>query len=484
MFSSGSYLQVLTILFFLVKCMLVDNTTFAKYYMLNDTDKEVGLLLTRNLSILISILLLLTQTVFANSKALSRIESAEVFEENQNYAVVVGVDKYSEVTPLNYAASDARLLGEFFESQGYNVTTLIDWEATKKNVLTRLRTVAAVAGSSKEPSGSLVFVYSGHGFRGDGINYLAPSEVDQSRLKETGISIDEISGILEESNVKQRVLFIDACRNDPSKGTSNTHQRFVRDENSEGLAVLYSTGAGELSFEDNSIDAGVFSHYLLKGLQGDAAADDGLVSFNRLSRFVTNKVKNHVLKLHSKEQIPYVSGERSGEFVLARVDSTDKQFSDIQEISKFSQLTVNRQPPGAEVEIVGSRLKYRDGIELNLETVYNIRVSHLGYETFDTKFKPEPGIQTLNIRLQQDDPVTIGDAEVETAEAPRLFLAKPKAAKPKKKLWMVVGGVVAVAIIAGLAGGGGDSSSSSAVGPSVEGDDSGTVSISIQVAGS
>lgn len=428
-------------------------------------------MLTRLIALISIVFALFAQSAFASTKALTRIESAEVFSENENYAIVIGVDEYDAVAPLNYAADDAKALGAFFESQGYSVTTLLNTQASKSRVLSKIKTVAAVAGSSQEARGNIVFVYSGHGFRENGVNYLAPSEIDPKRLTETGISLSEVSQILESANVRQRALFIDACRNDPGKSFANESQRFSVDRSSEGLAILYSTGAGKVSFEDTDLKAGVFSHYLLKGFEGEAAADDGLVSFNGIFGYVRNQVKKHVLGKYSKAQVPYMAGERSGEFVLAQVDMAESAIGS-------AQFTVNRQPPGATVELVGSGLQYTDGMELEPNKEYDIKVSHLGYDSFSTLYTPEGGVQTLDITLNQAaTAAAMPSVDESAAEEKGGFLAAGANEPKKKSMWKVVGGVLAVALIAGLAGGGGSDDPA----PTASSDPD-RVSISIQVA--
>jgi len=434
-------------------------------------------MLTRLVTLLSIIFVLVTQSAFASTKALTRIESEGVLSENENYAIVIGVDEYDVVAPLNYAASDAQSLGDFFDSQGYQVTTLLNTQASKARVLSKLRTVAAVAGSAQKAKGNIIFLYSGHGFQENGVNYLAPSEIDPKRLTETGISLAEVSQILESANVRQRALFIDACRNDPSKSFASDSQRFTVDASSEGLAILYSTGAGNVSYEDTDIEAGVFSHYLLKGFEGEAAAEDGLVSFNGVSSYVRNQVKKHVLGKYSKAQVPYMAGERSGEFVLARADMVDG--SESEGIFELTQLTVNRQPPGALVEFVGRELQYSDGIELDANQQYDIKVSHLGYDSFNTLYKPEGGVQTLDVVLSQ----AVTAAPPTNAPLPEekggFLLADAKEPK-KSSVWKVVGGVVVVALIAGLAGGG-DSGGGSSSSAGDEADSGSTVGLTIQV---
>ena len=99
---------------------------------------------------------------------------------------------------------------------------------------------------------------------------------------------------------------------------------FVPDIDAKGLAVLYSTGAGQLSWEDSALQQGVFSHYLVKALRGEGSRGSEWITIDGLFGYVRRSVTSHVFKKYNKEQIPYIAGERSGNFALALNDSGKK----------------------------------------------------------------------------------------------------------------------------------------------------------------
>ncbi len=56
---------------------------------------------------------------------------------------------------------------------------------------------------------------------------------------------------------------------------------------------------------------------MLKGLKGDAA-EEGVVTFTKLSRYVSRQVKTWVHNKYNDVQVPYRAGENTGVFVLAK----------------------------------------------------------------------------------------------------------------------------------------------------------------------
>ncbi len=344
----------------------------------------------------------------AMEKGLTREQSQAVFEQNENYAVIVGVDKYDKLASLNYAVADAERLAKFFSAQGYEVELLTDYKASRERILDRIRQVGELAtNGGTSAQGNVVFAYSGHGFQDSaGRNYLTTSASDPARIRDTALSMADLTAALEQSPVRQRVLFIDACRNDPSRSVPAANRRFSLDDEAEGLAILYSTRAGTLSWEDNRLGHGVFTHYFVEGLQGEAAdTASGIVTFDRLQRYVQSKVKKHVRRRFEKVQIPYIGGERTGEFVLAMGERRSAPLPNAPEpeltAPQTGRLTVKVEPLDARVRIMNIVPRYQDGIELQINREYDVLVTRDGYEPWRQLVRLNEPEQVVAIVLRQ-----------------------------------------------------------------------------------
>ena len=315
-----------------------------------------GLWIRRTVVRWTALTLSLVSVTFAQGaeRGLTRAESEEVFAQNENYAIVVGIDRYENLPALRHARDDAARLTALFREQGYTVFELPNYEASERRILAAIAKAGRLAtNEGRHRQGNVVFAFAGHGFRDGRTNYLATGETDPEDLARTALSVSSVREALEASGVRQRVLLIDACRNVPgARSVGDPHQAgFSPDEGAEGVAVLYSTGARQLSFEDPGLGQGVFTHYVAKGLSGEAAGADGLVTFDRLWRYVEGKVKRHVIEAFGEVQVPYVGGERTGEFVLARVESGEVERLDVEPepTPDVSRLTVRTEPQDAQV---------------------------------------------------------------------------------------------------------------------------------------
>lgn len=323
----------------------------------------------------LSSLLALSGISAANERGMSRDRPAQVPEEEIRIAIIVGVDEYDHVSNLSYAEADAKALAELFKSQGYLVETILGFEAFGNRIIDRIRGYGKLLDNEDgEPQGSLVFTFSGHGFNNEQENFLATPNTDMNNLEETALRMSDVTKTLKELNVRKRILFIDACRNNPTspnRSTGDENGTFIDDDSeSEGLAIMYSTAKGSLSWEDPNLGKGVFTHYLVEGL-GGAAGDGGLVNFDGLHKYVARRVKRHVFESFREVQKPYKGGEWSGEFVLARYENeagpatpaSDQQKIAVQE-PEDAEIQPSVEPPVVQQESDFDLLEVAANVEM------------------------------------------------------------------------------------------------------------------------
>ena len=55
----------------------------------------------------------------------------------------------------------------------------------------------------------------------------------------------------------------------------------------------------------------------MRGLEGEAAGPDGLITFGDVTNYVTQEVKAYAFE-HGRAQVPYEFGEATGDFILGR----------------------------------------------------------------------------------------------------------------------------------------------------------------------
>jgi tetratricopeptide (TPR) repeat protein len=246
----------------------------------------------------------------------------QTFEKQSKTAILVGVGSYPEASGfsrLRYPAKDVAALGAELDHQGYTVRSIIDDQATRGIVR---KALTDLAGQVNNDDGAFLFYFSGHGYEQEGTNYLAVYGSVSDDLKREGFSLDELLRLVSMVPARQKVLFIDACRNNPTIGRNSAAPRsFQQLARSEGVKVLYSTRAGGTSFEDDELQHGVYTYFLVRGFQGEAAGDDRLITFRDLADYITESLRDFGVK-KGHVQVPFEASDSSGDFLLAKARAT------------------------------------------------------------------------------------------------------------------------------------------------------------------
>ena len=238
-------------------------------------------------------------------------------------AVIVGVGDYRNMRTLEKTIIDAQDLRDLLINRGYplsNISLLIDSQATKKNISFALEKLTCEA----KITDTVLFFFSGHGARSVGGfepgEYICPVDVDSGDLKRTAISNDELTTAIKSIPAKQVIVLLDACHSggvgEPKNLetgiktglTINTYERLAT---GEGRVVIASCKPNEYSWELPNMRNGLFSHYLLKGLEGDSADNHGAVRIFQLFNYVSENVPKHkpqhpLLKVTTDRDFPVI----------------------------------------------------------------------------------------------------------------------------------------------------------------------------------
>lgn len=221
---------------------------------------------------------------------------AEVDEEIKVWAVVIGVSRYNHMPVLRYSDDDAYKIYAFLKSPeggalpDEQIKVLIDEDATREKILRILQETLL-----KADGNDAIFVYfSGHGLEGS----FVPIDFDgYTNL----ILHDEVIEILGRSEARYKMCFADACHSGSltaQKGPAveQTIEKYYNAflDKRGGTAFMLSSKAEEFSLEDGGLRQGVFSHFLMRGLKGEADVDfDDIVTISELYDYVRFEVRRY-----------------------------------------------------------------------------------------------------------------------------------------------------------------------------------------------
>ncbi len=256
----------------------------------------------------------------------SQIASAADQPPAQRFALLVGVNEYehNKLKALRFAENDVTALSVVLKSAQYQVTLLTtkdpnaDLKPTKANIEKHLASILQKC----RKGDTVVVAFSGHGlqFEGEPDAFFCPA--DAKPFKEnskTLVSIGKVYQDLDKSFATSKVLFVDACRDDPAagRGASRGVDASSAPPPPQGVAALFSCGAGEQSFESPKFKHGVFFFHVIEGLKGKAADGDQEVTFASLASYVSRRVRRDAAEFgDGAKQSPNLKADYNVEPVL------------------------------------------------------------------------------------------------------------------------------------------------------------------------
>ncbi|MBM3216929.1 hypothetical protein FJZ36_18700, partial [Candidatus Poribacteria bacterium] len=261
-------------------------------------------------------------------------------------AVVFGVENYPK-TPgstglptVPYARRDAQWVKEYLVTTlGYdevNVLLLTDQEVTKGQFDRVFGEKGWLERRVATQDDSDVFVYfSGHGAplpTPDGVKpMLVPSDGDPNYAGNTCVSLDGLLERLALMKAQQVIVVLDSCFSGGGRATETADapmiladaRPVVIDINpveaalASGVAVFSAASGAQVSSSYPAMKHGLFTYFFLKGLRGDADANnDKRVTVGEMGEYVRKEVSYVAPRVVDREQTPTL---QASDEVKARV---------------------------------------------------------------------------------------------------------------------------------------------------------------------
>ena len=261
-------------------------------------------------------------------------QSVELFSDHLAktstcYLISVGINQYkNSKLNLNFARADAESFGKLVSERSgelfknVEVHTLYDKEATREKILGKLEELSQKV--SQEDV--LIFYYAGHGSMIDNKFYFIPTEssrlYDASSLHKEALEATLLQEKFRAIKALKQLIVMDACQSGGSVELLATRgakeeKAIAQLSRSAGIHVMASAGSEQFATEFASLGHGLFTHVLIRGLQGEAdgAPKDGKVTIYELKSFVDDQVPEVTRKLKGNPQYPYTFS-RGSDFPL------------------------------------------------------------------------------------------------------------------------------------------------------------------------
>ena len=239
----------------------------------------------------------------------------------RSHAVVIGVDAYTAMPPLKYAVKDAKSVAAVLERRGFEVTLLLDAEATKSNIE---RTLFKSLPGRLGPNDRVLVFFAGHGISKHEMGYLMPVDAKAEDAAFAGVEMGALQEAFANPSMypSKHVLYVaDACYSGlalSSRGASvrpKTGSYVGHILRHKVRVALTAGGDDEEVMEKNG--HGLFTHQFLEALNGAADLDqDGIITTAELWPYLSKEVS----QASRRRQTPQYGRSGTGEFVFRNLE--------------------------------------------------------------------------------------------------------------------------------------------------------------------
>ena len=234
-------------------------------------------------------------------------------------ALIVGIENYENLPaiPSIHADNDAEYFSDFAHYKlgipRNNIIKAINADAKRLDILKAITKVTKL--STKDETDVFLF-FAGHGLAADDGEdvFLMPHDGDKDYLEDTAMTRSEIFQRVERIGPKSVTVFLDACYTGGTRSQDVTlvagkrPVQVVALEQSvpSGFTILSASAADETSMALEAANHGLFSYFLMKGMEGDADANmDNKITMAEMRDYVKDKV----VRQSDFQQTPELQGD-------------------------------------------------------------------------------------------------------------------------------------------------------------------------------
>ena len=160
-------------------------------------------------------------------------------------ALVIGNGAYTSMQPLKNPTNDAHDIAAALEDLGFAVTIRSD--------LSREEMLSATTEFANDFASAdvAIFYYGGHGIQVDLRNYLIPVDAALESPQDVAPQTVDLRAIIDQLEIGQefRIVFLDACRNNPVPNLKLPAGLAAPDLPRENFLIAYSASRGEVAYD-------------------------------------------------------------------------------------------------------------------------------------------------------------------------------------------------------------------------------------------
>ena len=236
-------------------------------------------------------------------------------EQLDSFALVIGINKYQQNTPVEFADTSARSFAKLahvtFGLPKENIIVMTNEQASSGQLKAKIALIKELADSN----GNLYVYYAGHGVPGkDGDTYILPYDMSADTIHmEPNLKLDKIYADLSELDVKKVFVFMDSCfsgKDDKGgllyRGVAPVLKTKKARITGDKLTLITAGKSTDFANDYEDKQQRMFSYYLINELSS------GATNLNGVYPQVKRKVKrSSLIKGLGYKQIPQIYGNKS-----------------------------------------------------------------------------------------------------------------------------------------------------------------------------
>ena len=188
-------------------------------------------------------------------------------------ALLIGVKEYQDArfNPVKYAAKDVQAVAELLQSNGYEHVELLHSGGGERPTIEIIDAALNRLLRGVDSQTFLLLYFAGHGLTHNGQAYLLPENQHNNNYDRFALSVSELQDRLQHSGARAAVLVLDACHAGAILGARAAPVDLVAKtiEQAQGITLLSATDQDSLAYEDDDLEHGIFTYYLLQALRGE-----------------------------------------------------------------------------------------------------------------------------------------------------------------------------------------------------------------------
>ena len=249
--------------------------------------------------------------------------NVKVKTDKNKIAIIIGIEKYENLTNLDakYANRDAKAFRAYATRalgiKPSNIKMLIDDKAKRGNTLEAFKIwLPKMAGKGGK---DIHIFFAGHGLASENGKdlYVLPQDGNAKLLDDTAITRLELISLIQKVNPKSVTMFFDTCYSGQTRDEKMLVASLLRpiqiiteeQDTPDNFTIFSASNYDQVSGGIEEAQHGMFSYYLMKGLEGKADENkDKKITNGELIAYLKENVSVEALT-QNREQDPMLAGD-------------------------------------------------------------------------------------------------------------------------------------------------------------------------------